>query len=86
METCRRSGLRNPFIWMAWVIIPLMSLSIFAQVPTGTILGTVKDPSGAVIAGAAITVRNVDTGDRRTAASGTDGAIASLNYPLAIMK
>jgi hypothetical protein len=58
-----------------------MSLSISAQVPTGTILGTVKDPSGAVVAGAAITIRNVDTGDRRTAVSGTDGAYRVPQLP-----
>ena len=50
MEACRRSGVRNSIVWLVGAIVPLMSLSIFAQVPTGTILGTVKDPSGAVVA------------------------------------
>ncbi len=33
-----------------------------AQAVTGTILGTVTDSTGAVIAGAKVTVTNVDTG------------------------
>ena len=78
METHRRSGVSNAIVWL---VCPLVSLSIFAQLPTGTILGTVKDPSGAVVAGATITVRNVDTGDRRTAASGTDGAYRIPQLP-----
>src|SRR6266853_784267 len=83
METYPRSGVRNAMVWnaMVWLVCPLMSLSISAQVPTGTILGTVKDPSGAVVAGAAITIRNVDTGDRRTAVSGTDGAYRVPQLP-----
>ena len=36
-----------------------------AQVPTGTIVGTVIDPSGAVIQNATITVTNKNTGASR---------------------
>ena len=35
---------------------------VFAQFDTAAVLGTVRDPSGAVIAGARITLRNVNTG------------------------
>jgi hypothetical protein len=38
---------------------------LFAQVPTGTILGTVKDAKGAVVVGATVTVQN-DEGLSRT--------------------
>jgi len=78
METYRRSAARTAIFGM---LCAATSLSLFAQVPTGTILGTVKDPSGAVIAGAAITIRNVDTGDRRAATSGTDGAYRVPQLP-----
>jgi Carboxypeptidase regulatory-like domain/TonB dependent receptor-like, beta-barrel len=50
------------------LIIPVM-----AQVPTGTIRGTVKDSSGAIVAGATITVRNEDTNQTRVVTSGVDG-------------
>src|ERR1700687_1730241 len=81
MEIYRRSGYGSIIIAVVGVLLPLTSLSIFAQVPTGTILGTVKDPSGALITGAMITIRNVDTGDRRTVTSGTDGAYRVPQLP-----
>src|SRR5437868_15346352 len=45
-----------------------------AQLTTGTISGTVKDSSGAVIPGVAITATNVDTGLNRTGTSAADGS------------
>ena len=45
-----------------------------AQLPTGTILGVVKDPSGAVVPGAKITAVNTDTGQSRTVTTEADGA------------
>ncbi|MBI4458891.1 MAG: TonB-dependent receptor, partial [Acidobacteria bacterium] len=44
-----------------------------AQVTTGTILGTVADPTGAVIPGSTITIRNVETGITRTVATDAGG-------------
>ncbi|MGH9692984.1 MAG: carboxypeptidase-like regulatory domain-containing protein, partial [Bryobacteraceae bacterium] len=37
------------------------AVALYAQVDTGTILGTVHDNTGAVIAGAKVTVRNEGT-------------------------
>src|SRR4030081_3326931 len=45
----------------------LFSLPSAAQKVTGTIRGTVTDPSGAVVAGAEVTVSNPANGDTRTA-------------------
>jgi protocatechuate 3,4-dioxygenase beta subunit len=45
----------------------------FAQNNKGTIVGTVKDPSGAVVAGATVTVTNTETGEAREATTGDDG-------------
>lgn len=40
----------------------LSPLGAMAQSPVGQILGTVHDPSGAVVVGATVTVTNVETG------------------------
>jgi Carboxypeptidase regulatory-like domain/TonB dependent receptor len=45
-----------------------------AQVTTATIVGAISDPSGAILPGAQVIARNVDTGLTRTVVSGEDGA------------
>jgi hypothetical protein len=50
-----------------------ISLSLHAQVDTGTVLGTVRDNTGAVIANAQVTVRNEDTGVSQTKSTGAGG-------------
>ena len=45
----------------------------YAQTTTGTISGTVKDSTGAVIPGAAVTIRNADTGITRNVTTGEAG-------------
>jgi hypothetical protein len=51
----------------------LTSLAL-AQLPTATILGVVRDSSGAVVPDTALTARNVETGQTRTAISAVDGS------------
>ena len=55
------------------VLIAVAGLGSLAAQTTGTILGTLKDQSGAVLPGAEITVTNIDTGISRTATSGARG-------------
>ncbi|OFV93010.1 MAG: hypothetical protein A3H28_13180 [Acidobacteria bacterium RIFCSPLOWO2_02_FULL_61_28] len=54
----------------------------FAQLPTATVLGAVKDSSGAVVPGAALTARNVETGQTRTAVSAADGSYRFAALPV----
>ena len=54
----------------------------FAQVNTGTISGIVQDASGAAMAGAAVTVRHVDTGTARTLATDSGGRYTAPDLPL----
>ncbi len=55
---------------------------IRAQLPTATVLGVVKDASGAVVPDAALTVRNVETGQTRIAASAADGSYRFSALPV----
>ena len=54
----------------------------FAQLPTATILGVVKDATGAVVPGANLTARNVETGQTRTTVSGGDGSYRFSAMPV----
>ncbi len=57
------------------VLLWLISAAVtgLAQVDTGTVVGTIKDSSGAVVPGATATATNVDTGIKTAAKGGSDG-------------
>jgi len=63
------------FVFFAWILgLYLMaSLPLHAQVSGATISGTITDVTGAVIAGAEISVRNMDTGIFRNTTADTAG-------------
>src|SRR5436305_2384776 len=67
------------FVAAIAVLIVLQPCLAFAQTATGTIVGVVKDTSGALIPGVSITVKHTDTGQTRTAISSDSG---SYNVPL----
>src|SRR5215208_6337360 len=56
-----------------------MSATAFAQLETGQITGRVTDPNGAVVPGAAVTVKSVETGAERAATSDAEGAYTVTN-------
>src|SRR2546428_13998816 len=58
---------------MALVLL-VAAIPGFAQLPTGTILGTVKDASGALVPGAAVTAQNLETGTSRSTLTNETGA------------
>ena len=64
------------------VFLLLVSASLFAQTFRGTILGTVTDPQGAVVAGAEVTVHNVNTGLERTTRTSADGSYSVPELPI----
>lgn len=64
------------------VFVLLAALSVSAQTFRGTILGTVTDPSGAVISGAKVTVKNIGTGLERTAETSADGSYSISELPV----
>jgi hypothetical protein len=67
-----RKAMRT-FVRFFALLAALSSLSLHAQVDTGTISGAVHDPSGAVITDATITVTNTADGYISTATTNHDG-------------
>ncbi len=59
----------------------LIALSLWGQTNSGNIRGTITDPSGAALAGAAVTARNMDTGLSITTASTDAGLYSVPNLP-----
>ena len=53
-------------------LLALTAITVWAQ-STGNLQGTVTDSSGAVVASATVTVRNIDTGAARTVQTGASG-------------
>ncbi|HEX8922545.1 MAG TPA: carboxypeptidase regulatory-like domain-containing protein, partial [Pyrinomonadaceae bacterium] len=63
---------------MLAVITLVCASSAFAQTDRGSINGTVKDPSGAVVPNAKVTVTNLDSGEVRETTTSDDG---TFNLP-----
>src|SRR5687768_7141638 len=57
----------------------LCVLVSFAQFDTASILGTVTDPSSAIVAGVRVTLENVRTGVKQSSVTDADGNYAFLN-------
>src|ERR1700674_3826934 len=62
--------------------VVLSTAMLVGQTFRGTILGTVTDPSGAVVAGATVKVRNVATGLERTTSTSGDGSYSVPELPI----
>src|SRR2546421_540042 len=80
----RRMGVSlRPFERFVTAIVVLIALGttclVLAQTSTATILGVVRDASGALIPGVSITVKHTESGQTRTVVSGERGA---YNVPL----
>jgi len=64
------------------VFILLSTTLLVGQTFRGTILGSVTDPSGAVVAGATVKVRNLGTGMERTTVTSSDGSYSVPELPI----
>src|SRR5271168_2528475 len=62
-------------------LLLLAGTSAFAQSTFGTFVGTVQDQSGSTIAGAVITIANLDDNSVRSATSNGAGQYQLLNVP-----
>ncbi|MGB7622926.1 MAG: carboxypeptidase-like regulatory domain-containing protein, partial [Terriglobia bacterium] len=85
--------MRNTFsqamrLWLTSSILCLVITLVFASslcaqssITTGVIQGTVTDPSGAVVPGTSIEVKNLDTNLTKNASSDNDGRFVFLQLP-----
>jgi hypothetical protein len=69
-------------ITLAFMLIILPASVATAQTFRGTILGTVSDPNGAVVAGARVTVRNTGTGLERSTTTDDAGNYTVAELPI----
>jgi Carboxypeptidase regulatory-like domain len=76
------SRMKAGIVFVLLLVLTLSTTAVLAQLPTGTILGVVKDPSGGVVPDATVTIRNVETGLTRTATTGGDGAYRVPSLPV----
>src|SRR5688500_11383215 len=58
------------------ILVLLVATAAWAQVPVGTISGTVRDQSDAVVPGVTITIRHSGTGGMRNVTSSQDGTFS----------
>ncbi|HZC23459.1 MAG TPA: carboxypeptidase-like regulatory domain-containing protein, partial [Candidatus Binatia bacterium] len=59
----------------------VLVVGAYGQTTNGNIQGTVVDPEGAVLAGAAVTAKNMDTGLSASATTSSAGVFALANLP-----
>ena len=73
---------------LAYLTILLLALGsqMMGQSSRARIVGTVKDPQGAVVAGANVTVTNVSTGVESRAVTDHDGSYQALELPIGAYK
>lgn len=76
VKSCRAIVLAMPVIALLFAAGPA-----HAQGLSGTIRGTVVDPSGAAIPGATVKIENPVSGYMREAMTDANGAVAFVNLP-----
>ncbi len=89
-STFRFCNSNRNFFYVLALLLLAPSLA-FGQADTGTLTGTVRDTSGAVVPDAMVTVRNAATGATRTAQTGSDGTyifpgLAPAPYEVTVSK
>src|SRR5687768_6035309 len=68
--------------FLAAFVLTMYAGPVLAQKITATIRGPVTDPSGAVITGAKVTVRNEDTGLTRVSDTNSEGLYSFAELPV----
>ena len=69
---------RKLFVLLSALIFFRNCSNLLAETATGTILGTVKDPSGAVLAGVTVTISSVASSTNRSVSNGEAGTYSAV--------
>ena len=70
------------FLTLLCAALFLLPATASAQTVTGTLQGNVSDAKGAVIPGAEVVIRNMETGQARTLQTNSEGAYVASFLPL----
>jgi len=73
MMTFRRTRCFGSVLAVMFLALLVGALPSAAQLTTGTLVGTVQDPSGGAVAGATVTARNLGTNATRADVTGNEG-------------
>ncbi|HKU76582.1 MAG TPA: TonB-dependent receptor [Pyrinomonadaceae bacterium] len=73
-----KSNFRTLFLFVLPLLLPAV---VAAQTHRASVRGVVSDPNGAAIAGATISLRNLETDETRTATTGENGEYAISSIP-----
>jgi len=73
---------RKSVFCLGFCLAVLLAVPAFAQLPTGTILGVVKDASGAAVPNTSVTIANVDTGAVRSVMTNESGEYRVPELPV----
>src|SRR5690242_14644123 len=69
------------YVCLASAVLAMFTGIVFAQSDLGTINGTVRDPSGAAVPNATVTVKNQANGSERTSTTNQGGLYSVTNIP-----
>ena len=63
------------------ILMAMLACKLFGQADSGTIVGSVTDPAGAVVPGATVTISTIATGLTRTATTNANGQYRADAFP-----
>src|SRR5262245_27998266 len=73
---------RIPAIILTCLLMIIATATAFAQFDTAVVLGTVRDPNGAILPKATVTLKNIATGVAATAQTDDDGNYQFFNVKI----
>lgn len=82
VRSFRARTVSSPSFYLILCVVMLFRAPTISAQTTGTIAGKVSDPSGAVLSGAKVAAKHVETGMTRNGATGPDGHFLLAGLPV----